>query len=104
MLVAVQGRNELAVIDPATRSVIRWVPLPGCSDGHGLALDGRARLAFVACDISSALLAVDMNTWRVTGTANVGVEPDVVAFDPLGRVPRKSAARFRRFAGARERR
>jgi DNA-binding beta-propeller fold protein YncE len=30
------------------------------------------------------LLTVDMTTWRVTGTANVGVEPDVVAFDGHG--------------------
>lgn len=81
MLVDVQGQNQLAVIDPATLSVIRRVPLPGCDDDHGLAVDGPARLAFVACDINSVLLTVNMTTWRVTGTAHVGVEPDVVAFD-----------------------
>ena len=27
------------------------------------------------------MLTIDINTWRVTGTAVVGVEPDVVAFD-----------------------
>jgi DNA-binding beta-propeller fold protein YncE len=84
MLVAAQSSNQLAVINPATRSVIRRVPLPGCSDDHGLALDSPARLAFVACDINDVLLTVDMTTWRVTGTANVGVEPDVLAFDPNG--------------------
>ena len=81
MLVDVQSQNQLAVIDPATRSVIRRVPLPGCDDDHGLAIDSPARLAFVACDVNSVLLTVDMTTWRVTGSANVGVEPDVVAFD-----------------------
>jgi DNA-binding beta-propeller fold protein YncE len=81
MLVDVQSRNQLAVIDPATRAVIRRVPLPGCEDDHGLAVDSPARLAFIACDINSALLTVDMNTWRVTGTNIVGVEPDVLAFD-----------------------
>jgi DNA-binding beta-propeller fold protein YncE len=81
MLVDVQSRNQLSVIDPATRSVIRRVPLPGCEDDHGLVLDSPARLAFIACDVNSALLTVDMNTWRVTGTATVGVEPDVLAFD-----------------------
>jgi DNA-binding beta-propeller fold protein YncE len=44
-------------------------------------VDSQARLAFVACDINDVLLTVDLTTWRVTGTANVGVEPDVVAFD-----------------------
>jgi YVTN family beta-propeller protein len=82
MLVAAQSSNQLAVIDPATRSVIRRVPLPGCSDGHSLTLDSPARLAFVACDVNDVLLTVDMTTWRVTGTAHVGVEPDVLAFDP----------------------
>ena len=81
MLVDAQSSNQLAVIDPATGSIIRRVPLPGCSDDHGLALDSPARLAFVACDINSVLLTVDLNTWRVTGTAAVGVEPDVLAFD-----------------------
>jgi len=81
MLVDTQSSNQLAVIDPASRSVIRRVPLPRCSDDHSLTLDSPARLAFVACDINDVLLTVDMNTWRVTRTANVGVEPDVLAFD-----------------------
>jgi DNA-binding beta-propeller fold protein YncE len=81
MLVDLQSQNQLAVVDPATRTVIRRVPLPGCNDDHGLALDSPARLAFVACDVNSVLLTVDMTTWRVMGSANVGVEPDVLAFD-----------------------
>ena len=81
MLVDLQSQNQLAVIDPATHAVLRRVPLPGCDDDHGLALDSPARLAFIACDINSVLLTVDMATWRVTGTANVGVEPDVLVFD-----------------------
>jgi DNA-binding beta-propeller fold protein YncE len=87
MLVDLQSQNQLAVINPNTRTVIRRVPLPGCDDDHGLALDSPARLAFVACDVNSVVLTVDMTTWRVTGTANVGVEPDVLAFDgQAGRV------------------
>ena len=81
MLADLQSQNQLAVINPGTRTVIRRVPLPGCNDDHGLALDGPARLAFIACDVNSVLLTVDLNTWQVTGTANVGVEPDVVVFD-----------------------
>jgi len=82
MLVDAPSNNQLAVIDTATRSVIRRVPLPGCSDDHSLTLDAPARLAFVACDVNDVLLTVDMTTGRVIGTANVGVEPDVLAFDP----------------------
>jgi DNA-binding beta-propeller fold protein YncE len=81
VLVDVQSRNQLAVIDPATRAVIRRVSLPGCEDDHGLAVDSPARPAFIACDVNSAVLTVDMNTWRVTSSATVRVEPDVPAFD-----------------------
>jgi hypothetical protein len=39
MLVDVQSRNSLAVIDPATLTIVRQVPLPGCEHDHGLAVD-----------------------------------------------------------------
>lgn len=85
MLVDVQGHNELAVLNPATLAVIRRVALPGCDHDHGLALDPAERLAFVACDGNATLLTVDTNTWTVTGTAPVGQEPDVLAYDPGAR-------------------
>jgi DNA-binding beta-propeller fold protein YncE len=81
MLVAVQGRNDLAVIDPAALTVTKRVPLPGCDHGHGLAVDSAARVAFVACDGNATLLTVDLNTWQVIGTDLVGADPDVVAYD-----------------------
>lgn len=82
MLADVQARNQLAVIDPATRAIIRRVPLPGCDHDHGLALDSPDRLAFIACDGNAALLTLDLSTWQVTGTAAVGEGPDVLAYDP----------------------
>jgi DNA-binding beta-propeller fold protein YncE len=81
MLVDVQGRDDLAVIDPAALTVTKRVPLPGCDHDHGLALDTAARLAFVACDGNATVLTVDMNTWQVIGTDLVGADPDVVAYD-----------------------
>jgi DNA-binding beta-propeller fold protein YncE len=81
MLVDVQGRNELAVVDPGTLSVGRRVPLPGCDHDHGLVLDTGSRLAFVACDGNSKLLTVDLGTWQVNGESTVGEDPDVLAYD-----------------------
>lgn len=81
MLVDVQGRNDLAVIDPASLAVERRVPLPGCDHDHGLALDPADRLAFVACDGNATLLTVDLNSGQVTGTDQVGDAPDVLAYD-----------------------
>ena len=81
MLVAVQGRNDLAVIDPTTLSVTRRVALPGCGHDHGLVLDPTAGLAFVACDANATLLTVDLTTSHVTDTTPVGDTPDVLAYD-----------------------
>ncbi|WP_228047737.1 YncE family protein [Streptomyces justiciae] len=85
MLVAVQTRNDLAVIDPATLNVTRRVPLPGCEHDHGLALAPADRLAFVACDGNARLLTVDLTAFRVTGSEKVGQDPDVLAYDPNAR-------------------
>ncbi|WP_410567440.1 YncE family protein [Amycolatopsis sp. cmx-4-61] len=81
MLVDVQGRNDLAVIGPASLAVERRVPLPGCDHDHGLALDPSDRLAFVACDGNATLLTVDLSSGQVNGTDRVGDEPDVLAYD-----------------------
>jgi DNA-binding beta-propeller fold protein YncE len=81
MLVAVQGRNELAVIDPASLAIIRRVSLPGCEHDHGLALDPGNRLAFVSCDGNATLLTVDLGTWQIAGTTTIGQDPDVLAYD-----------------------
>jgi DNA-binding beta-propeller fold protein YncE len=85
MLVDVQTRDQLAVIDPATLRITRRVTLPGCDHDHGLTLAPADRLAFVACDGNARLLTVDLSTWHVTGTEQVGQEPDVLAYDPAAR-------------------
>jgi DNA-binding beta-propeller fold protein YncE len=82
MLVDVQASNVLAVINPATLAVENRVALPGCDHDHGLALDIVNRLAFVACDGNATLLTVDTNNWQVVGSDQVGLQPDVLAFDP----------------------
>jgi DNA-binding beta-propeller fold protein YncE len=82
VLADVQTRNEVAVIDPRRRRVVRRVPLPGCDHDHGLLVDAARRLAFVACDGNARLLTLDLRRLRVTGDAAVGGSPDVLAFDP----------------------
>lgn len=82
MLVAVQGKNQLAVIDPTALVVAKTVALPGCEHPHGLALNPGNRLGFVACEGNAALLTVDLGSGQVTGTNQVGDGPDVLAYDP----------------------
>jgi DNA-binding beta-propeller fold protein YncE len=81
VLVDVQTRNEVAVINPRTNRVIRRVPLPGCDHDHGLLVDAPRRLAFVACDGNAKLLTLDLRRMKVIGTASIGGGADVLAFD-----------------------
>jgi DNA-binding beta-propeller fold protein YncE len=82
VLVDVQSRNQLAVIDPHTNRIIRRISLPSsCKHDHGLNIDSARRLAFIACDGNAKLLTFNLNTRTVTGTADVGPDPDVLAFD-----------------------
>jgi DNA-binding beta-propeller fold protein YncE len=81
MLVAVQTRDQLAVIDPTTLVITDHVSLPGCEHDHGLAIDPASRTAFVACDANATLLTVDLATGHVIDTNTVGQAPDVLAYD-----------------------
>ena len=81
VLVAVQTRNELAAIDPATRRVVARYALPGADHPHGFALDEMGRLAFVTNEGSATLQLVDLRTMHVLSTTDVGDDPDVVAWD-----------------------
>jgi DNA-binding beta-propeller fold protein YncE len=81
ILVDVQTLDELAVVDPRANRVVRRVELPGCDHPHGLSLDSRHRLAFIACAGNARLLTLDLGTMKVTGHASIGSDPDVLAFD-----------------------
>ncbi len=82
ILVAVHGINLLAVIDPTTNQIISRVTLPGIKNPHGIALDPRAHVAFVAGEENHSLAMVDLNTMKILSDYQVGEDPDVLAFDP----------------------
>ena len=82
ILVDVQTRNDVAVVNPRTLHVIRRVAVPGCDHPHGLYVDAPRRIAFVSCDGNARLVTLDLKPLRPTGTQSVGSSPDVLAFDP----------------------
>ncbi len=74
ILVDVQTRNDIAVIDPRTNRVVRRVPLRGCHSDHSLLVDSPHQLAFVTCSGNARLLTLDLRTMKVTGGFDVGDE------------------------------
>jgi DNA-binding beta-propeller fold protein YncE len=80
--VTVDGKEELAEIDPNKDQVVARYPLTGCKGSHGLLIDAEHRLAFAACEDNSRLVVFDLETKKATATLSVGADPDVLAFDP----------------------
>lgn len=83
--VAVGSANELAVVDPAQRTIVDRYPLEGCTGAHGVQIDAAARhRVFVACEGNARMVAVDLVAGRVTQTFDVGQTPDVLTEDEAG--------------------
>jgi len=84
VIVAVGSRNELALVAPRARKVIRRVHLSGCDDPHGVELVPEARRAYVACEGNATLVIVELTAGPVKqrGVLTVGDGPDVLDYDP----------------------
>jgi DNA-binding beta-propeller fold protein YncE len=85
MVVAVQGRNDLAVINPASYAVAERIPTPGCDRPHGEALDVTDQVMFVGCEANATMITVDLTKGTVIDHQEVGETPDVLAYDPGAR-------------------
>jgi DNA-binding beta-propeller fold protein YncE len=82
IVVAVQTRNELVAIDPATQRIVAHYAM-ACEHPHGFLIDEPQRLAFVTCEGDAKLLVVDLRSMRTTATLKVADDPDVLALDPV---------------------
>ena len=85
ILVAVQTKNELVAIDPATERIVGRYELPGSDHPHGFAIDELDRLAFISCEGNAVLLVLDLRTMTVVRRYKVADDPDVLAWDPAWR-------------------
>jgi DNA-binding beta-propeller fold protein YncE len=87
IFVAVHGINELVTIDPAAMKITGRFKLPGIENPHGIALDERNRLAFIAGEENHSLAVFDLKSMKLVSVHEVGDDPDVLAFDSgLGRL------------------
>jgi DNA-binding beta-propeller fold protein YncE len=85
IVVAVQTKNQLVAIDPATERVVGRYDLAGSDHPHGFAIDALGRLAFVTGEGNATLQVVDLRTMRVVSSHRVGDDPDVLAWDAAWR-------------------
>lgn len=83
--VAVQTRNELAAIDPATDSIVARVAVSGIVRPHGFVVDAAHRRIYVTGEGNARLGVLDLRTMRLVGIYPVAIDPDVLALDPGGR-------------------
>ncbi|MDT5102260.1 MAG: hypothetical protein QOC76_5997 [Mycobacterium sp.] len=81
MVVAVQGRNDLAIMDPDSSTVTERIPTPGCDHPHGQALDITDQVMFVGCEANASMVTVDLVNRNVIDHHAVGETPDVLAYD-----------------------
>lgn len=79
--VALGGKNRLAEIDPGSDRVVGQYELRGCKGAHGLLIDGKREVAFIACEDNSTLAVFDLGTKKLLALYKVGKGPDVLAFD-----------------------
>ena len=81
VLVAVQTRNEVVAINPATEHLVGRFPVAGARRPHGLAVAAAQRKLFIANEGNATLSVMDLRTMSVIGRYPVGEDPDVLAFD-----------------------
>lgn len=87
IFVAVHRLNQIVEIDPNTDKITGNYPLAGCSDSHGLLIDGKNHFAFAACEGNAKLAMFDLANKKLVAIYPVGDDPDVLAFDSgLGRL------------------
>jgi hypothetical protein len=82
ILVGVETRNQLAVIDPSTHSITRRVPLPGCHANRSLLIDPDRRLLLAGCSGNGRLVLLDADSYRELGHVDGAGRVDVLAIDP----------------------
>lgn len=81
IFVNVQDTSELIEIDPAADKIVQRIPVPGADGNHGLLIEPRLRLAFIACEGNDTLLVMNLRTKKIESVFSVGKEPDVLAYD-----------------------
>jgi DNA-binding beta-propeller fold protein YncE len=79
--VNLEDKSSISVIDAKKHEVVSTHPLAPGKEPTGLAFDVKNNLLFAGC-ANKKLVAIDITTWKVAGTVDIGEHCDGVAFDP----------------------
>src|SRR5262249_53678401 len=80
--VNLQDDNSLALIDPATDTVVGRHRVEGCQANHGMAIDAEHHRAFLSCEGNDVLTIFDLDAHRAIAHLPMAPGADVVMFDP----------------------
>ena len=85
IFVAVEDRNELAVLDARSAALVARWPLAGCDEPAGVAIDPITHRLFVGCH-NATMVVVDASDGRIVAKLPIGQGVDANAFDPALRL------------------
>jgi len=78
VLVSLLNGPDLVVLDAATRTVVKRLPIGHGAEGVLMEPDGKR--AFVACSPDNSVAVIDLSTLQVVGRIDVGGNPDGLAW------------------------
>jgi YVTN family beta-propeller protein len=81
IFVNVQSTSELVEIDPKTDAIVQKTKLAGAEGNHGLLIEPKRRLAFIACEDNDKLLVLNLETRKIISRFDLGKAPDVLSYD-----------------------
>ena len=81
VLVGVETRDEVAVIDPGTLAITRRVHVPGCRANHSLHVAATLGLTLVGCSANGRIVVLDTRTLRSLGGLGGVGHVDVIDVD-----------------------
>ena len=79
--VNIEGKSEIAQIEPQALKVRKTWPLSPCEEPSGLAIDLEARRLFSVCS-NNKMAVVNADSGQVVTTVAIGNGPDAAAYDP----------------------
>jgi DNA-binding beta-propeller fold protein YncE len=79
--VNIPGADQLTVIDREKRTVIAEWPLHGYKANFPMALDESGKRVFIGCRSPARLLALDIDTGKINGDAEISGDTDDLFFD-----------------------